>query len=85
MVSGRTRFFLVSATASRTIRSLEAEPTLPPLHATADTRTLSILSFDTWSVGRFSLVASLSLMQLVIGVGVMYAVTAATRRREAAL
>ena len=55
-----------------------------PLY-TADTRTLSILSFDTWSVGRFSLVASLSLMQLVIGVGVMYAVTAATRRREAAL
>ena len=54
-----------------------------PLY-TADTRTLSILSFDTWSVGRFSLVASLSLLQLVIGVGVMYAVTAATRRREAA-
>ena len=55
-----------------------------PLY-TADTRTLSVLSFDTWSVGRFSLVASLSLMQLVIGVGVMYAVTAVTRRREAAL
>lgn len=55
-----------------------------PLY-TAETRTLSILSFDTWSVGRFSLVASLSLMQLVIGVGVMYAVTAATRRRDAAL
>ena len=55
-----------------------------PLY-TAETRTLSILSFDTWSVGRFSLVASLSLLQLVIGVGVMYAVTAATRRREAAL
>lgn len=54
-----------------------------PLY-TADTRTLSILSFDTWSVGRFSLVASLSLLQLVIGVGVMYAVTTATRRREAA-
>ena len=55
-----------------------------PLY-TADTRTLSILSFDTWSVGKFSLVASLSLMQLVIGAGVMYAVTAMTRRREVAL
>jgi iron(III) transport system permease protein len=55
-----------------------------PLY-TADTRTLSVLSFDTWSVGKFSLVASLSLMQLVIGVGVMYAVTAVTRRRDAAL
>lgn len=55
-----------------------------PLY-TADTRTLSVLSFDTWSVGKFSVVAALSLMQLVIGVGVMYAVTAATRRREAAL
>ena len=46
---------------------------------------VSVLSFDTWSVGKFSLVASLSLMQLVIGVGVMYAVTAITRRRDAAL
>jgi iron(III) transport system permease protein len=55
-----------------------------PLY-TADTRTLSILSFDTWSVGRFSLVASLSLLQLVIGAGVMYGVTALTRRREVAL
>jgi iron(III) transport system permease protein len=55
-----------------------------PLY-TAETRTLSVLSFDTWSVGKFSLVAALSLLQLVIGVGVMYAVTALTRRRDAAL
>lgn len=55
-----------------------------PLY-TADTRTLSVLSFDTFAVGKFSQVASLSFMQLVIGVGVMYAVTALTRRRDAAL
>jgi len=54
-----------------------------PLY-TADTRTLSILSFDTWSVGQFSQVASLSLLQLVMGVGVMYAVTAITHQRQAA-
>jgi iron(III) transport system permease protein len=52
-----------------------------PLY-TAETRTLSILSFDTWAIGKFSVVASLSLLQLVIGVGVMYAITALTRRRE---
>jgi iron(III) transport system permease protein len=55
-----------------------------PLY-TAETRTISVLSFDTWSVGKFSLVASLSLLQLVIGVGVMYIVTGITRRRDAAL
>ena len=55
-----------------------------PLY-TAQTRTLSVLAFDTWAIGKFSTVAALSMLQLVIGVGVMYAVTAFTRRREAAL
>lgn len=55
-----------------------------PLY-TAETRTLSILSFDTWSIGQFSQVASLSLLQLLIGVGVMVAVGAITRRRELAV
>ena len=55
-----------------------------PLY-TADTRTVSVLSFDTWAVGKFSQVASLSLLQLVIGVGVMYVVTGLTRRRETAI
>jgi iron(III) transport system permease protein len=54
-----------------------------PLY-TADTRTISILSFDTWAVGQFPQVASLSLLQLVLGVGVMYAVTGLTRRRSLA-
>ena len=53
-----------------------------PLY-TADTRTVSILAFDTWSVGRFSQVAGLSLLQLVVGAGVMYAVSGAIRRRDA--
>lgn len=55
-----------------------------PLY-TADTRTVSVLSFDTWAVGKFSQVAALSLLQLVIGVGVMYLITSFTRRREAAI
>jgi iron(III) transport system permease protein len=54
-----------------------------PLY-TADTRTISVLSFDTWAVGKFSQVAALSLLQLIVGVGVMYLVTSFTRRREAA-
>ena len=54
-----------------------------PLH-TAETRTVSVLAFDTWSVGKFSLVASLSLLQLAIGAGVMYVFTGVMRRREAA-
>ncbi|UXN57421.1 ABC transporter permease [Phyllobacterium zundukense] len=53
-----------------------------PLY-TANTRTLSILSFDTWAVGEFSQVASLSLLQLVLGAGVMWLVTAFTRQRHA--
>ncbi|WP_439498166.1 ABC transporter permease [Bosea sp. (in: a-proteobacteria)] len=52
-----------------------------PLY-TAETRTLSILSFDTWSIGQFSQVASLSLLQLLMGVGVMVAVGSITRRRD---
>jgi iron(III) transport system permease protein len=55
-----------------------------PLY-TADTRTVSVLSFDTWAVGKFSQVASLSLLQLVIGVGVMYLITSFTRRRDVAV
>ncbi|WP_210327823.1 hypothetical protein [Mesorhizobium silamurunense] len=53
-----------------------------PLY-TANTRTLSILSFDTWAVGEFSQVASLSLLQLVLGAGVMWLITALTRQRHA--
>lgn len=55
-----------------------------PLY-TAETRTLSILSFDTWSIGQFSQVAALSLLQLLMGVGVMVAVGAITHRREVAV
>ena len=51
-----------------------------PLY-TAETRTLSILSFDTWSIGQFSQVAALSLLQLVMGVGVMAAVGLINRRK----
>lgn len=54
-----------------------------PLY-TAETRTLSILSFDTWAVGEFSMVAALSLLQLVMGVGVMWAVTLITKQRQVA-
>lgn len=52
-----------------------------PLY-TADTRTLSILSFDVWEIGKFSQVAALSVLQLVMGVGVMYAVSTFTRQRQ---
>ena len=41
---------------------------------TADTRTFSVLSFEIWNVGNFSQVASLSLLQLVIGVAVLQTV-----------
>jgi iron(III) transport system permease protein len=41
---------------------------------TAETRTFSVLSFEVWNVGNFSQVASLSLLQLVIGVTVLQAV-----------
>jgi iron(III) transport system permease protein len=41
---------------------------------TAETRTFSVLSFEVWNVGNFSQVASLSLLQLVIGVVVLQAV-----------
>ena len=41
---------------------------------TAETRTFSVLSFEIWNVGNFSQVASLSLLQLVIGVTVLQAV-----------
>jgi iron(III) transport system permease protein len=54
-----------------------------PLY-TAETRTLSILSFDVWSNGLFTQVASISLAQLVIGVGVVFAVSAITHRRAMA-
>ena len=38
---------------------------------TAETRTFSVLSFEIWNVGNFSQVASLSLLQLAIGVAVL--------------
>jgi iron(III) transport system permease protein len=41
---------------------------------TADTRTFSVLSFEIWNVGNFSQVASLSLLQLAIGVAVLQVV-----------
>jgi iron(III) transport system permease protein len=41
---------------------------------TANTRTFSVLSFEIWNVGNFSQVASLSLLQLVIGVAVLQVV-----------
>ena len=41
---------------------------------TADTRTFSLLAFETWNTGNFSQVASLSLLPLVIGVAVLQAV-----------
>ena len=43
------------------------------LHTT-NTRTFSILTFETWYAGNFSLVSGLSLLQLLVGVTVMYAV-----------
>jgi iron(III) transport system permease protein len=46
----------------------------------ADTRTFSILTFDVWYSGYFSRVASLSLLQLFIGVVVMVAVNALAAR-----
>jgi iron(III) transport system permease protein len=41
---------------------------------TADTGTFSVLSFEIWNVGNFSQVASLSLLQLSIGVAVLQTV-----------
>jgi iron(III) transport system permease protein len=41
---------------------------------TANTRTFSVLSFEVWNAGNFSQVASLSLLQLVVGVVVLQAV-----------
>jgi iron(III) transport system permease protein len=41
---------------------------------TAETRTFSVLSFEIWNVGNFSQVASLSLLQLAIGVAVLQTV-----------
>jgi iron(III) transport system permease protein len=41
---------------------------------TANTRTFSVLSFETWSNGDFSLLAGLSILQLMIGASVMLTV-----------
>ena len=43
---------------------------------TANTRTFSVLSFEMWNAGNFSQVASLSLLQLVVGVVVLQTVQA---------
>jgi iron(III) transport system permease protein len=45
------------------------------LHTT-ETRTISILTFETWYAGNFSLVSGLSLLQLLVGVAVMSVVQA---------
>jgi len=47
----------------------------------ADTRTFSILTFDSWFAGYFSRVASLSILQLVVGVVIMQAVSLLASRR----
>ncbi len=49
------------------------------LHTT-ETRTFSILTFNTWYNGRFANVASLSLLQLLLGVAVMFVVRASAKR-----
>jgi iron(III) transport system permease protein len=41
----------------------------------ADTRTFSVLTFDFWYAGHFSRVSSLSILQLFVGVVIMYVVT----------
>ena len=41
----------------------------------ADTRTFSVLAFDSWYAGHFSRVSSLSILQLVVGVVIMYVVS----------
>jgi iron(III) transport system permease protein len=41
---------------------------------TANTRTFSVLAFEVWNTGNFSQVASLSLLQLVVGVVVLQTV-----------
>jgi iron(III) transport system permease protein len=46
----------------------------------ADTQTFSILTFDIWYSGYFSRVASLSLLQLFIGVVVMVIVNSLATR-----
>jgi iron(III) transport system permease protein len=41
---------------------------------TADTRTFSILSFEVWNIGDFSMLSGLSLLQLLVGASIMLAV-----------
>ncbi len=50
----------------------------------ADIRTFSILTFDVWTAGYFTRVASLSLLQLVVGVVVMSLVNRTGRRKPVA-
>ena len=38
---------------------------------TANTRTFSVLSFETWNTGNFSLLAGLSILQLLVGASIM--------------
>lgn len=49
---------------------------------TAETRTFSILSFEVWNQGNFSHVASLSLLQLAVGVTIMCIVQILWRQRQ---
>lgn len=48
----------------------------------ANTRTFSILTFDSWFAGYFSRVASLSILQLIVGVVVMQLVSRLASARE---
>jgi iron(III) transport system permease protein len=38
---------------------------------TANTRTFSVLAFETWSTGIFSVLAGLSILQLLVGASIM--------------
>lgn len=51
---------------------------------TAETRTFSILSFETWSVGQFSRVAALSILQLVLGSLIFYLASLGSRPKTVA-
>ena len=39
---------------------------------TANSRTFSVLTFETWSTGIFSVLAGLSILQLLVGASIMF-------------
>lgn len=51
---------------------------------TANTRTFSVLTFETWNSGDFSLLAGLSLLQLLVGGSIMLLVCGVFGRRKIA-